>query len=158
LFRDAFAFDDSAAYVIRGADGVLDVVRVDLTSGQASSLLSSTAGETLSALATANDVVYFASTTRVARITGAVDAASAITLHDTPAYRLVADSEHVYFLTGEAGCSAGSELYRVPVTGGTAEHIAHEPAAGCITNLASDADGVYWLTADGSQLRALHWQ
>jgi hypothetical protein len=159
LFYSALAYDESAAYVVRGAEGLSDVVRIDLASGDAASLFSSLPGETLVALTAADGVVYFASTTRVGRITGAVDAADAITLNDTPAYRLVTDAGHVYFFAASAaGCSTGSELYRVATTGGTAEHIAHEPAPGCIADFASDADGVYWLTADGSRLQALHWR
>jgi len=155
LFSDFIALDESAAYVVRGGDGVSDVVRVDLASTEVSSLANARQDETLRNLAAAEGVVYFASTKRVGRIPGADGAAGASTLADTPAYRLVANDGQVYFFTASgSSCVNGSELYRVAAAGGAAEHLASEP--GCIGSLASDHDGVYWLMADGSRLRALH--
>jgi hypothetical protein len=106
MFSNAFAFDESAAYVVRGGDGDSDVVRLDLASSEVSSLADARREETLRALAVSGGVVYFASTTRIGRIQGGGGAAGASTLVDTPAYRLVADSEYVYFFT--ATC-AGAE-------------------------------------------------
>ena len=156
LFSDAFALDDQAAFVVRGGDGVSDLARVDLASGEVSSLVAAEPDESLRDVAVASGVAYFASTTRVGRTPEVGGAAGAGTLSATPAYGLVVAADSVYFFEASgAGCAGGSELYRVAVTGGTAEHLASEPAPGCVTDLVGDAGGIYWLTKDGSRLRGL---
>lgn len=154
MFASLFTLDESAAYTMRGGDGIdSDVVRVDLTSGEITTLVKVKQTDLVYALTAANDTLYSASQKRIGRIADA----KTTTLDTTPGRRLIADEDNVYFFNTNGDCTVnGSELYRVPVTGGAAEHLASEP--GCITDFVRDADGLYWLTAERTLIRALHWQ
>jgi hypothetical protein len=152
VVTDAFALDDVNAYVTRGAVDLdhAEILSVAVAGGEPELLLTAPS-DTFRSLAVAADEVAFASLGRVGRVpaTGGPD----VTSSSEGAYLVLADAQFTYYFTWEPGCQSGSDLYRVPASGGVPVAVAHESVPGCIRNAIADANAVYWLTADGALLR-----
>lgn len=151
VVTDAFALDEASAYVTRGAVDLAhgEIVKVPLAGGDPEVLLSAPS-DTFRSLAAAAGEVTFASLTRVGRV---LASGEDVTSSSDSAYLVFADGEFAYYFTWEPSCAAGSDLYRVPTSGGAPVALAHEPTAGCIRDAVADTDAIYWLTADGALLR-----
>jgi len=146
------------ADVIQGfaETGGASIVRVPLAGGDPTLVATAEPGEDLVDIARSGDELVVAArssgpppTGRIARVPAAGGALVPLASGDP--YRVIADSEFVYyFSTVAGGClDGGSDLYRVPLDGSSAPVLlANEATPGCIESVVSDADAVYWLTND----------
>jgi hypothetical protein len=158
-----FAFDDDAVYYEDGADAQVDLVRRPFD-GSATNIVTSslqTGPDTWDLfrdfVVAGNDLVFVTSE-RVGR--AAITGGATTLLEQSSGYRVLADAEYVYYFTAaDSTCTAGSELYRVPIAGGTPVQLFNEPAAGCVADWVQDDDALYWVKPDGTAIEKLtkHW-
>jgi len=138
--------------------GGASIVRVPLAGGDPALVATAEPGEDLRDIARSGDELVVAArssgppaptTGRIARVPAA--GGTIVTLGSGDPYRLIADSEFVYYFSAVADrcLEGGSDLYRLPLDGSSAPVLlANEATPGCIETMVSDADAVYWLTND----------
>ena len=148
------------ADVIQGfaETGGASIVRVPLAGGGPVLVATAEPGEDLRDIARSGDELVVAArssgppaptTGRIARVPAA--GGTIVTLGSGDPYRLIADSEFVYYFSAVADrcLEGGSDLYRLPLDGSSAPVLlANEATPGCIETMVSDADAVYCLTND----------
>lgn len=138
-----FAVDDSFVYVIAGGTAVS---RIPVAGGDSVDVAPAAAGESLNDLSLSGAQLIAASSTRVAKVAAAGGAL--VTLSAGAAYAVVSDASSAFFFRTKdtaGGCAGGSELYSIPVAGGTLRRLAVEPSTTCATSVVQDATAVYWL-------------
>jgi hypothetical protein len=150
VVSDAFAVDENNAYVLEGIEADIQILSVPLDGSPSRSLAFQRAGESFTALAAAAGGVVFATTARIGRVgsNGVPE-----TLTEGGAYHVLADADTAYYFAGDGTCTTGTDVYAIALSGGAPLHLAHEPSPGCIEHVVADAGAIYFLTADGGQLR-----
>jgi hypothetical protein len=145
----SFTVDNSNVYLLSGSGSTL--TRVPIASGEGATITSASSGETFDDLALAGTQLVLASSTRVAKISASATGGTAATLQEGSAYRIVSDATTAYFFHTNATngtCTGGSEIYSIPVAGGTLRRLAIDPSTTCATSVVHDATGVYWLSGN----------
>jgi hypothetical protein len=154
-----FAFDAGAVYYQDGSDAQVDLVRRPFD-GSASNIVtgsqqtSPTRWEQFRDFNIAGSDLHFVSSERIGR--APIAGGETTVLAQGGGYRMLADAESVYYFAASDGtCTAGSELYRVPIAGGMPVQLASEATAGCVGDWVQDDDALYWLKRDGSAIEKL---